>query len=179
MAATSFDHLVNALASSKAAFWKENETLPEIEIQRLWQLRWNCLTSRVDGTSERHGSVIPSKRPVPRTLFGDGLLPSKRQELVGPPYPYPSVLRSDRISRARHLIPLSGKPRPLLELQWAARPPQPGSRRANYKEATPRQLGSFRTPLLIQQPSLGPNNSTLSTRSRISPPKTTCRNRLT
>jgi hypothetical protein len=59
MAAISFDHLANVLASFKTVFWKENESLPEIEIQRLWQLQWNRLTSRVDGTSERHGSIIP------------------------------------------------------------------------------------------------------------------------
>jgi hypothetical protein len=92
MAATSFNDLVNVLASSKAVFWQENESLPEIEIQRLWQLRWNCLISRVDGISERHGSIIPSEQSTPRTLSSDGHPPSERQELVGPPYPCPTVL---------------------------------------------------------------------------------------
>jgi hypothetical protein len=117
MAAASFDDLVNVLASSKAVFWQENASLPEIEIQKLWQLRWNCLGFRVDGTSERYGSIIPSKRPSPRTLSGDGHPPSKRQELVGPLVLVPPLLGLTGFSRARHLIPWSGKPRPPLELQ--------------------------------------------------------------
>src|SRR5437763_1874691 len=92
MAATSFDDLVKVLASSKEIFWQENANLPDSEVQRLWQLRWNCLSSRVEGTSERHGSILPSKRSIPRTLSGDGHPPSKRQELVGPPCPCPPLL---------------------------------------------------------------------------------------
>ena len=85
MAATSFDHLDNVRASSKAVFRQENKNLPEIEIQRLRQLR-------VDGTSERHGPIRPSKRSMPRTLSGNRHPSSKRQEPVGPPYPRPPAL---------------------------------------------------------------------------------------
>src|SRR4051812_45682933 len=92
MAATSFDYLLNVNASFKAVFWQENKNLSEIEIQRLWQLRWNCLTSRVNGTSERHGSIIPSKRSFPGALSGNGHPSSKSQKLVGPSYPCPPVL---------------------------------------------------------------------------------------
>jgi hypothetical protein len=92
MAVTSFDDLVNILTSYKAVFWQENASLPEIEIRQLWQLQWNYLTFRVNGVSERHSSVIPSKRSIPRTLSGNDYPSSKRQELVGPPYPYHPVL---------------------------------------------------------------------------------------
>src|SRR2546421_2228950 len=87
-----FDHLVTVLNSSKAVFFQENANLPEVEIHRLWKLRWKCLSVHLDGTSERCGSVIPSQRTIPRTLSGDGHPPSKRQELVGPPCPRPPLL---------------------------------------------------------------------------------------
>ncbi len=92
MAVTSFGNLINVLTSSKAVFWQEHESLPEIEIQRLWHIEWNYITSHVDGTLERHGAIIPSKRSTPGTLSGNGHPPSKRQKLVGPPYPCPPVL---------------------------------------------------------------------------------------
>jgi hypothetical protein len=82
MAQTAFDSLLNYAADSKEVFWLENANLPQVEIERLWQLRWNHLTSRI---SEKHGSSVPSKRSIPRTLSVGGHRPSKRQELVGLP----------------------------------------------------------------------------------------------
>jgi hypothetical protein len=89
MAEAHFDDLVKVLNSSKAIFFRENANLSDIEIQRLWKQRWETLSVRIDGTSEK---IIPSKRSIPRTLSGDGHPPSKRQELVGPPCPRPPLL---------------------------------------------------------------------------------------
>lgn len=87
MAQTNFDSLVNVLASSKELFWRENANFSESEVQRLWQLRWDCLGSRVGGTSEKNGSTSSTKRPMPRTFSAAGPRPSKRLELVGPSCP--------------------------------------------------------------------------------------------
>jgi hypothetical protein len=124
MAETNFDTLVKVLATSKAVFWQENKDFPESEIQRLWQLRWNCLGSRVEGTSEKHGFTVPCKRASPRTMSVSGQRPSKRQELVGPPLSLSSYPWSDRIFRVRQHMPLSDKPRPRLERRQAGTIPK-------------------------------------------------------
>jgi hypothetical protein len=46
----SFDALIKVITSSKPVFWEVNASFPEVEIQRLWQLRWNCVFSRIDAT---------------------------------------------------------------------------------------------------------------------------------
>lgn len=105
MAETNFDSLLKVLATSKAVFWQENKDNSESEIQRLWQLRWDCLTSRIEGTSENHGSTIPCKRASPRTMSVSAQRPSKRQELVGPPCPCPLILGLTGFSESVNTCP--------------------------------------------------------------------------
>jgi hypothetical protein len=105
MAETSIDSLVKVLATSKEVFWQENKGFPESEIQRLWHLQWNWLTSRVEGTSEKHGSTVPCKRASPRTMSVSDQRPSKRQERVGPPCPCPPIFGLTGFSESVNTCP--------------------------------------------------------------------------
>jgi hypothetical protein len=78
--ATSFENLVAVLTPSKELFWHENANLPEAEIQRLWHLRWTCLTSNVVGNSERPKSEAA---PILPTLFKESSSSSSADSVIG------------------------------------------------------------------------------------------------
>ena len=80
--------ILDALQTEKAIFWQENSNLSEHERQRFWDLRWKYFGSQVGVTSPKtntHGSTLPQKRSVPRTMSVGGPRPSKRAALVGLP----------------------------------------------------------------------------------------------
>lgn len=87
----SMPDLLRVLKSSKELFWNEHADLPEVERQRLWDLRFGYLASSV-GANPSHKGLQPSstshKRAIPRTLSTEHPAPvSKRLErskTVGP-----------------------------------------------------------------------------------------------